>query len=109
MMTVQHLATTNTVLLTIQMPAALEDDMADLLQQAGQVSGFSILKGEGMGETVRLLSPLERVLGRCDQRIVLITGEHEPLKTLLSKLAMQLRNPEIRYWLTPVIESGSLA
>lgn len=95
--------------LTIVFPKSLEDELIDLLLERPEwVAGFTITQVEGKGRTVRLSGVVEEVKGRARRVQVqtLINCEHA--RALIAYLRSALPNPEVAYWLAPIIEFGRL-
>jgi hypothetical protein len=96
-------------LLTLAIPAALEEELLDFLLQHPQwANGFSIVDAAGMGYGAPLLSAMEKVQGRARRKLVLIAGVDADLRLLISALGRQIRNPDIAYWITPLHAFGRL-
>lgn len=97
-------------MLTLAIPAALEADVLDFLLLHPELApGFSLADAQGMGQGASLRTPMEQVLGRCRRKLIYIVGSVERLGRLTTAMGGQLRNPEIVYWVTPVLQFGRLA
>ncbi|WP_348697956.1 DUF3240 family protein [Duganella fentianensis] len=97
-------------LLTLTLPAALEDDVLDfLLDHPEWAGGYTVTEAQGMGRGMRLSSTMEQVQGRRRSRQVAIAGEGAQLRQLLAALAQQIPSSEVSYWLLPMTEFGRLA
>lgn len=97
-------------LLTLTLPAALEDDVLDfLLDHPEWAGGYTVTDAHGMGRGMRLSSTMEQVQGRRRSRQVAIAGEAAHLRLLLAALAQQIPSSEVSYWLLPMTEFGRLA
>lgn len=97
-------------LLTLTLPAALEDDVLDfLLDHPDWAGGYTVTDAHGMGRGMRLSSTMEQVQGRRRSRQVAIAGEGAQLRQLLAALAQQIPSSEVSYWLLPMTEFGRLA
>ncbi|MFA9216175.1 MAG: DUF3240 family protein [Sphingomonadaceae bacterium] len=100
----------NDTLLTLAIPANLEEDVLDfLLLHPHWASGFSVLAAQGMGQGARLQSTMEMVQGRSARKLVLVAGVAAQLQLLLEALAQELPSPEVAYWMTPLLACGRLA
>ena len=96
-------------LFTLVLPAALEEDVLDILLAHPQwVSGFSVLQGHGMGADARLVSAMEQVQGRARRVLVQATMRQHDVPALLQALRAQMASPEVAYWATPLLCSGRL-
>lgn len=97
-------------LLTLTLPAALEDDVLDfLLDHPDWAGGYTVTDAHGMGRGMRLSSTMEQVQGRRRSRQVAIAGEGAQLRQLLAALAQQIPSSEVSYWLLPMTQFGRLA
>jgi hypothetical protein len=96
--------------LTLVCHRSLEERLVDhLLEHPQWVRGFSLTRIEGGSQKEKLPSMLEQVRGR-SQRIQIVTVMNlEDAKQLIAHLKCEEANPEIAYWITPVIEFGRLA
>ncbi len=97
-------------MLTLAIPAALEEDVLDfLLLHPAWAAGFSVLDAHGMGPGTAFISSMEQVWGRGRRKLVLIVGIDTDLRLLVQALAAQLPKPDIAYWISPVLCHGRLA
>lgn len=97
-------------LLTLAIPVDLEEDILDfLLLHPAWASGFSIIDAQGMGQGATLQSSMERVQGRSRRKLVMIAGNDVHLRLLLQALALEIRNPNVAYWISAVAAYGRLA
>ena len=97
-------------LLTLAIPVTLEEDVLDfLLLHPAWAGGFSVIDAQGMGQGAVLQSSMERVQGRSTRKLVLIAGNEVHLRLLLQALALEIRNPSVAYWISPVSGYGRLA
>lgn len=96
--------------LTLVCHRSLEERLVDhLLEHPQWVRGFSLSRIEGGSQKEKLPSMLEQVRGR-SQRVQIITVMNlEDAQALIAHLKREEANPEIAYWITPVIEFGRLA
>ena len=100
----------NDTLLTLAIPAGLEEDILDfLLLHPTWASGFTIIAAQGMGQGARLQSTMELVQGRSARKLVLIPGVLAALHQLLDALSLEMPSPEVAYWMSPLLASGRLA
>lgn len=97
-------------LLTLAIPASLEEDILDfLLLHPRWAGGFSIVAAQGMGQGAQLQSAMELVHGRSARKLVLVCGVRDELRQLVETLAAEMPSPEVAYWMSPVFASGRLA
>lgn len=93
--------------LTIVFPKALEEELIDhLLEHPDWVSGFTISQVEGKGQAVRLAGVVEEVRGRARRVQIQTVLDAKDARTLIAHLRTVLHNPEVAYWLSPVMEFG---
>lgn len=97
-------------ILTLALPAALEEEVLDHLQAHPEwVSGFSVVQAEGFGASMSLATTMEQVRGRARRRLVTVLAEDGCLEPLLTSLRAEFRNPEMAYWITPLLQFGRFA
>lgn len=96
--------------LTLVCHYSLEERLVNhLLDHPDWVRGFTIFKMEGASQKETLSNMTEQVRGR-SQRVALQTVMNlDDAHALIAHLKHEEPNPEIAYWLTPVIEFGRLA
>ncbi|NVD70582.1 DUF3240 family protein [Duganella sp. BJB1802] len=100
----------NDSLLTLAIPAALEEDVLDfLLLHPEWATGFSVVAAQGMGKGAVLRSAMELVQGRSGRKLVLVAGVGAHLQLLLEALANEIPSPDVTYWLSPLSACGRLA
>ena len=93
--------------LTIALPAALEEELLDLLRANDQwVSGFSILHSEGFGAGAEQLSTIEQVMGRSRRRLVQILMLREFVDPLRAAIGARFSTADMAWWLTPLLAFG---
>jgi phosphoenolpyruvate synthase/pyruvate phosphate dikinase len=96
--------------LTIVFPKALEEELIDyLLEQPEWVRGFTISQVEGKGTAVRLSGVVEEVRGRARRVQVQTILDCEDAHALIARLKELLPNPEVAYWVSPILEFGRFA
>jgi hypothetical protein len=96
--------------LTLVFPAAIEEELLDhLLEHQEWVTGFTSARAEGQGQAVRLHGSAEQVRGRSRRVQVQIVMNREDAQALVTHLKESLPNPEIAYWMVPLIEFGRFA
>lgn len=97
-------------LLTLAIPAALEEEVLDFLQDHPEwVNGFSVIHAEGFGSGSKLRSTLEQVRGRAQRMLIQLLMQQSHSEALLSALQAQYASDEIAWWMTPVTAFGRLA
>lgn len=94
-------------MLIINCSPDVEDALVDLLLDIDAVPGFTTVQARGHGPGGEL-SIAEQVAGRRNRIQVYITLDDALVRPCLQQLAAALPSPDIRYWVTPVIESGRL-
>lgn len=96
--------------LTLALPAALEDEVLDVLRAHPEwVSGFTIAPADGFGAGAQHLSAIEQVMGRSRRRMVQILMRREDVEPLRLALAERFQAPDMAWWLTPVLGFGRFA
>ncbi len=95
--------------LTLVCHHSVEERLVDhLLEHPEWVRGFTMLKMEGGSQKEILSSMIEQVRGR-SQRVALQTVMNlDDAHALIAYLKHEENNPEMTYWITPVIEFGRL-
>lgn len=95
--------------LTLIFHRTLEERLVDqLLEHPQWVRGFTLTRIEGSSQKEKLPSMLEQVRGR-SQRVQIVTVLNlADAHALIEHLKCEEANPEIAYWITPVIEFGRL-
>lgn len=102
--------TNNECLLTLAVPAAVQDELSDCLQaHPDWVTGFSVSPAEGFGRGAALDTALEQVLGRANRRLFTLVMRAKDARALVARLREQFPSPQIAWWITPVIEFGRFA
>ncbi len=96
--------------LTLVCHRSLEERLLDhLIEHPEWVYGFSVSHMEGGSQKEILHSMIEQVRGR-SQRIKIQTVMNlDDAHALIKHLKSNEANPEIAYWIMPVIEFGKLA
>lgn len=96
--------------LTLVCHKSQEERLVDqLLSHPDWVRGFSVKRIEGGSQKEHLPSMLEQVRGR-SQRVQLDSVMNlADAQALIAHLKQTEANPEIAYWITPVLEFGRLA
>lgn len=94
------------VLFTLNVPTNLKDDVVDRLISLPNISGFNLKKMSGYSKEHSLYDIAEQVEGYrafFQFEVLMPSDEVNELKNSLSPICQ----PEkLRYWLTPVLESG---
>lgn len=94
---------------TLEFPVALEEAVLDVLLAHPQwVSGVTVLHVQGVGVQASLVSAMERVQGRARRVMVQALMQHSEVPLLIQVLKQEMRSPEVIYWATPLLGSGSL-
>jgi Protein of unknown function (DUF3240) len=89
---------------------SLEERMVDhLLEHPEWVSGFSVCAIEGHSQKEKLPSILEQVRGRSQRIEIRSVMNRADAQALLDHLKTAEPNPEIAYWIMPVLEFGRLS
>lgn len=97
-------------LLTIVAPRALEEDLVDrLLEHPEWVPGFTTAAAEGHGRSVRRHGIAEEVRGRSRRVHIQTVMNAVDAADLVRHLRQALPNPEVAYWIAPILEFGRFA
>lgn len=100
----------NDALLTLAIPAALEEDIVDfLLARPEWASGFTMLAAQGIGSGADQLTAMEQVQGRSARKLVLVAAPEARLHELLQALADELPSNRVSWWIAPLVACGRLA
>ena len=96
--------------LTLVCHRSLEERLVDhLLEHPEWSSGFSVSRIEGGSQKEVLPSMIEQVRGRSQRVQITSVMNIEDARALIDHLKREEANPEIAYWISPVIEFGRLA
>lgn len=96
-------------LLTLAVPDALEDEMLDTLRALPElVPGFTLVKAHGLGAHIELDSAMEQVQGRARRVMVQMALQQAHLPALMDVLKQALPNPQVTYWVVPLLAFGRL-
>lgn len=100
---------TRNACLNLVLPKALEEQVIDhLLEHPEWVGPFVTHPADGHGAPERIASDAERVRGRA-QRVkieILMAGDHA--RELVAHLRADMAGADIAWWISPVLESGTL-
>lgn len=97
-------------LLMLSCPAALTEELTDLLQALpAWVPGYTLQRAEGAGEGIALRSAAEQVRGHARRCLVSIPMAPGHRDLLLAELRARLPTREVAWWSTPLAGHGSLA
>lgn len=95
--------------LTLVCHKSLGERLVDhLLEHPDWVRGFSLARIDGGSQKEVLPSMLEQVRGRSQRVQITTVMNGEDARQLVAYLKREEANPEIAYWITPVIEFGRL-
>lgn len=95
--------------LTLICHSTLEERLVDhLLEHHEWVSGFTMCKMEGGSREETLSSKIEQVRGRSQRVSLQSVMNLDDAHALVAHLKREENNPEMSYWITPVIEFGRL-
>lgn len=101
---------THDCLLTLDMPRALEDGLADILRADTLWSArIHRVHSESMGASVVLGRSLEKMRGSAQRTQFSLLMMQSELPLLLDTLRQRLPGADLHWWVTPVLASGTLA
>lgn len=95
--------------LTLLCPPEVEESLLDLLLLSANATVFTSTATAAHGLSHENLDQTEQVMGRArttQVQVILAVADQSPL---LLALRQQFAGTGVRYWLTPVIESGEIA
>ena len=99
--------TADLVCLTLIASRQFRQELFDYLTaQSDLVPGFTASDAAGHGETVRLLTPSERVKGHADQVLVRIVLKNAGAEQLIVRLRTAFAGSQLVYWIMPVVGFG---
>jgi hypothetical protein len=97
------------VMLNVVVPGALEEELLDrLLESRDLVRGFSSYPISGHGGRMATASVSERVRGRSDRVLFQIGMHRGDVELLLAHLRTVMPNPEVAWWVLPLLGFGRL-
>ncbi len=95
--------------LTLVFHRSLEERLVHhLLEHPEWVRGFVMNKAEGGSQKEKLPSMIEQVRGRSQRVSIQSVMNLDDARALVAHLKQEESNPEIAYWITPVIDFGRL-
>ena len=95
--------------LTLLCPPEAEERLLDLLLMLPNTTVFTSTPTAAHGLTHENLNQTEQVLGRARATEVEVIFAVDKKAALLDALRQQFVGAGLRYWITPVIESGEIA
>lgn len=96
-------------MLTIIIPAALEEVLIDWLLEQDDIVGFNSLPIYGHGSSKESqMSMAERVTGKSARVMFQTHVELEGAKNILGRLKKQFASSDIHYMIRPLIDAGNL-
>lgn len=96
------------ILLRLNIPPALEEDMVDLLLASADIAGYQSYPTRGHGR-VGAMTIAEQVAGRRDRVQFEIVLDSEQLDPTLQKLKQAFPIRDVIYWVLPIENSGRLS
>ena len=97
---------TETLLFTLNVPTSLKDEIIDRLISLSKLTGFNLKKMSGYSKEHSLFDISEQVEGyRAFYQFEVLIASNE-LSKLKDSLNPVCQPANLRYWITPVIESG---
>jgi len=95
--------------LTVACHRSMEERLVGhLLEHPEWVRGFVMYKAEGGSQKEKLPSMIEQVRGRSQRATLQVVMSLDNARALIAHLKLEESNPEIAYWITPVIEFGRM-
>ena len=97
------------VALHLAFPAAIEEDMVDFCHEhRALLPGFSLYAIEGFGDSGRLVTAAETVIGRSRGRVLFSILAVADVDAVLGALRRAIPSTDVAYWTTPVTQFGRL-
>lgn len=95
--------------LSLNIAARVEAQMVDVLQGYPEwISGYTALHAAGYGQHDQLYSPIERVMGAANRRVIQLVCLVADVPLILQALQQQFAQADVFYWTTPVLQAGHL-
>lgn len=94
--------------LTILCPSATEEKLLDLLLLSPNAAVFTSVPTAAHGQAFGSLNQTEQVLGRAFATQVQVVIPESNRQALLDAIQEQFAGAGLRYWTTPVIETGEI-
>lgn len=94
------------VIFTLNVPSLLKDDVIDILIDLDYISGFNLNKIQGFSKEHSQFDTAEQVAGHrtfYQFEVLILSTQYIPIKEALKTICQPAR---LKYWLTPVIDSG---
>ncbi len=95
--------------LTLLCPPGMEENLLDFLLMSPHASTFTSAPTAAHGLAFGRLSATEQVLGRASAVQIQLIFPEDDKAHLIEHLKREFAGTGLRYWLTPVIESGEIA
>lgn len=96
--------------LTLIFPKVLEEDVVEhFLKRPDVVGGFTITHVEGYSAGAGFASAKEQIHGRGPRVQVKLLVDRDDATDIVTRLKTELRNANVAYWISPVLEFGTLA
>lgn len=95
--------------LTLLCPLAIEEKLLDLLLLSPTVTFTTSRATAAHGLAHETLDQMEQVLGRARVTEVQVIFAEADKATLFDSIRQQFAGAGLRYWVTPVVESGEIA
>lgn len=93
--------------LTLVVPSDAADRIVELMLGSDPpVTGFTMWRADGHGESFRTASIGERVRGRVERSVFIAVMERSRAKSLVEEIGHEAPIPHMAYWIEPVIEFG---
>lgn len=96
------------VVLTLVCSPASEEKLWDFLLLAEEAGVFTSVRVSGHGVHPSRLDIAEQVEGRTRELVFTLILTDDGAQSLVTRLREELRGLALRYWITPVIQSGEI-
>ena len=94
--------------ITFLCPLVLEEKLLDLLLMNADANVFTSTATAAHGMAHEELDQVELVLGRARATTIQVIFDATDKDTLLASLRREFKGTGLRYWLTPILESGEI-
>ena len=96
------------VILSLATVPALEEALVDWLLSLDAGPRFTTISIDGHGMDLEGLTIAEQVTGRKRMRLFQVEASLEQAGVIVARLRRDFAGAQIRFWMTPVLEAGSL-
>lgn len=100
----------STCKLTLVVPSDADDRIVELMLGSDPpVTGFTMWRADGHGESFKAASVGERVRGRVERSVFVAVMTRDRAKALVDEIGRKAPIQHMAYWIEPVLEFGRTA